>query len=241
MEKASVTQSETATLVFGAAKQDSGRFVNYGVGNIYWCKIWYRDLGEDNCRRLASWTHEKIDLEVSGFYRYALYDDYTKESMMSLLASNLLDRPKSWNDTNTSVGGWEKSALNKFLNTRFYDAIPSQIKSLIKKVSVSSTVGNKSSEIATSGCYVAIPSIYDLDNKLNSPYRSEVYCGETINFMTGNDSRKRAYVDGDYKDYWTRSPNVGYASYVYQIDSEGKANGFVTPSSKAGVLIELSF
>ena len=241
MEKASATQSETATLVFGAAKQDSGRFVNYGVGDIYWCKIWYRDLGEDNCTKLASWTHEKIDLEVSGFYRYALYDDYTKESMMSLLASNLLDRPKSWNDTNTSVGGWEQSALNKFLNTRFYDAMPSQIKSLIKRVSVSSTAGNKSSEITTSGCYVSIPSIYDLDNKLNSPYRSEVYCGETINFMTSNDSRKRAYADGDYKDYWTRSPNVGYASYVYQIDSEGKANGFVTPSSKAGVLIELSF
>lgn len=242
IEKASVTQSDTATLVFGASKQDSGRFVNYGIGNIYWCKVWYKDLGEDICEKLASWTHEQINLEVSGFYRYALYDDYTKESMMSLLATNLLDKSKPWNDTNTSVGGWASSALNRFLNTRFYNAIPSQIKSLIKKVSVSSTAGNKSSEIISSGCYVTIPSVYDLDNKLGSPYTNEVYDAYgTINFMVSDESRKRACVDGDYIDYWTRSPNAGYASYIYQITPEGKTNGFTTPSSKAGILIEVSF
>ena len=242
IEKTSITQSDTATLVFGASKQDSGRFVNYGIGNIYWCKVWYKDLGEDICEKLAGWTHEQIDFEVSGFYRYALHDDYTKESMMSLLATNLLDRTKSWNNTNTSIGGWASSSLNKFLNTRFYDAIPTQIKSLIKKVSVSSTVGNKSSEITSSGCYVTIPSVYDLDNKFGSPYTSEVYdANGTINFMVDDNNRKKSYVDGDYRDYWTRSPNAGYATYIYQVTSEGKTYGFSNPNTKAGVLIEVSF
>ena len=242
MEKTSVTQSDSATLVFGAAKQDSGRFVNYGIGDIYWCKIWYKDLGEDVCEKLVGWTHEKISLEVSGFYRYALHDDYTKESMMSLLATNLLDRTKQWNDTNTSVGGWASSSLNGFLNTRFYNAIPTQIKALIKKVSVSSTVGNKSSEITSSGCYVTIPSIYDLDSNFGSPYTSEVYdANGTINFMVYDSDRKKSYVDGDYAAYWTRSPNVGYASYIYQIDANGADYGFSIASNQAGVLIEISF
>ena len=242
ISKASVTQSDSATLVFGAAKQDSGRFVNYGIGDIYWCKIWYKDLGKDVCGKLAGWTHEKISLEVSGFYRYALHDDYTKESMMSLLATRLLDRTKQWNTSNTSVGGWASSSLNNFLNTRFYNAIPTQIKSLIKKVSVSSTVGNKSSEITSSGCYVTIPAIYDLDSTFGSPYTSEVYdANGTINFMTSDAMRKRSYADGDYASYWTRSPNVGYASYIYQIDKSGADYGFSIASNQAGVLIEISF
>lgn len=242
IEKASSTQSDSATFVLGASKQDSGRFVNYGIGDIYWCKIWYRDLGEDVCEKLVGWTHEQIGLEVSGFYRYALHDDYTKESMMSLLATHLLDRTKPWNNTNTNVGGWAESELNGFLNSRFYNAIPDQIKSLVKKVSVSSTIGNKSSEITESGCYVTVPAIYDLDSSFGSPYTSEVYdANGTINFMTSNDMRKRAAVDGDYAYYWTRSPNVSYANYIFLVDANGEDYGFANAYNDYGVLIEISF
>lgn len=249
MEKASATQSDSATLVFGAAKQDSGRFVNYGIGNIYWCKIWYRDLGEDVCEKLVGWTHEQISLEVSGFYRYSLYDDYTKESMMSLLATHLLDRSKQWNTTNTNAGGWASSSLNTFLNTRFYEAIPTQMKSLIKKVSVSSTIGQMSTEVTSSGCYVTIPAIYDLDDSFGTPYTNEVYdANGTINFINSPDMRKRAYAEGDYAYYWTRSPNVSYQNYIYQIGGSdgsdgylGKHYGYANASNSAGVLIEVSF
>ena len=242
IEKDTITHSDGATLIFGASKQDSGRIVNYGIGDIYWCKLWYKDLGEDVCEKLVGWTHENISLEVSGFYRYALHDDYTKESMMSLLATNLLSRAKVWNTSGTSAGGWANSSLNSFLNSRFYEAIPSQIKSLMKKVSVASTIGNKSNEISSSGCYVTIPAIFDLDKDFGAPYTSEVYDPNgTINFMVGNSSRKRAYADGDYASYWTRSPNVAYEKYVYQIDASGAHYGYLTPSNSAGVLIEISF
>ena len=246
IEKTSATQSDNATLVFGASKLDSGRFTNYGIGEINWCKIWYRDLGEDICEQLVGWTHEDISLEVSGFYRYALYDDYTKESMMSLLATHLLDGTRQWNagNTNTNVGGWASAWLNNFLNTRFYNAIPSQIKAIIKKVSVASTIGGMSSEISSSGCYVTIPARYDIDDSAGSPFTSEVY-GGTIPFMTGDTDgdgyidRRRAYRNGDYASYWTRSPSLGYSSYVYYVDANGSINqvGY----GEHGVLIEISF
>ena len=246
------TQSDIATLVFGASKQDSGRFTNHCNGTIYWCKIWYMDLGEKACEQLVSWTHEKITLEVDGFYRYALYDDYTKESTISLLATHLLDKKMNYNDSQTSVGGWAESKLNSFLNTRFYNAIPHQIKSLLKKVSVSSTIGNKSTEISSSGCYVNIPALYDVDDTFGGisnetfkqAYRNEVYDSNgTINYMTGTESRKRAFVEGNYYAYYTRSPNPSYTNYINGVDESGSTY-FVSLNPKTdsgqGVLIEVS-
>ena len=243
IEKTTATQSDNATLVFGASKMDSGRFANYCIGEINWCKIWYKDLGDKACEKLVGWTHENITLQVDGFYRYQLYDDTTKESMVSLLATNLLEVPMRFNSSgsNTNAGGWAGSSLNNFLNTRFYNAIPHQMQSLIKKASVSSTVGNKSTEITPSGCYVNIPAVYDLDKSFTGAYRSEVYdTNGTINFMTGNDARKRSYVGGNYARYWTRSPNIDY-TYMYTIKEDGSTDGFSLPYSEYGVLIEISF
>lgn len=247
IEKATVTQSDSATLVFGASKQDSGRFVNYSIGDIYWCKIWYKDLGEDVCEKLVGWTHEEISLEVSGFYRYALHDDYTKESMMSLLATHLLDCKKKYNNTNTVSGGWASSALNSFLNSRFYEAIPDQMKSLIKKVSVASHVGDKTNTTSSSGCYVTIPSAYDIDDTQTS-YSNEVYdTNGTIDYMTSNAMRVRSYADGTAGDYWLRSPDIRYTSYPLYVDSDGDSQtagsvySFTTANSEMGVLIEVSF
>lgn len=240
IEKTTATQSDSATLVFGAAKMDSGRFVNQGSGEINWAKVWYRDLGDDVCKQLVGWTHEQITLEVDGFYRYALYDDPSKESMMSLLATQLLETPMRWGSSSNS-GGWAKSTINSFLNSRFYDAIPYQVKALMKKVAVSSTIGDKSTELSESGCYVTIPALYDLDRSYTA-YASEVYDtnGSIVYMSGGNDARKRAYPNGDYAQYWTRSPNMSY-SYVWSIDAAGAPYGFNTVGNDYGILIEISF
>lgn len=244
IEKSTSTQSANATLVLGAVKTDAGRFVNYGIGEINWCKVWFRDLGEDVCNQLVGWTHENIALEVDGFYRYAHHDDPTKESMMSLLATHLLETPMRWGNTNNS-GGWAKSTINSFLNSRFYDAIPYQIKALMKKVTVKSTIGGGTTsapvtELSESGCYVTIPALYDLD-KSQGAYSAEVsdYNG-SISYMTGSEARKRAYPNGDYAQYWTRSPNMQYA-YVWSVDAAGEPYGFNTVGNEYGVLIEVSF
>lgn len=241
LNKSSATQSDIATLVFGASKMDSGRFANYCKGEINWCKIWYKDLGDDTCKKLVGWTHEDITLEVSGFYRYQLYDDYTKESMMSLLATHLLEGNRQYSPTisTTNTGGWKSATLNTFLNTRFYNAMPSQIKALLKKVSVSSTIGDMSTEISTSGCYVTIPSVYDLNDGYSNLAKEVYDPNGTINFMTNNESRKRAFADGTFASYWTRSPSLSFNRYTYVISKEGSVDS--VGYGEHGVLIEISF
>ena len=239
------------TLVFGASNPEEGYYENNAIGNINWAKIWYKDLGDDVCKSLAEWTHESIRLEACGFRRYYLSDNPSKRCSFSLLASHLLGRTKKWNVTDTNDGGWAESELNKSLNTRLYNAMPAQIKSLLKQVIVYSNDGIQNTsvtpikyytEITPSNCYITIPSLIEVDpTKTSEPYISE---GTTISYLNNNNSRKRAFDNGDYNDYWLRSPSAGFANYIWRVGADGSASyqqEVTNARNELGVLIMISF
>ena len=231
--------TSTSTLVFGCDKKTSTNFTNYATGEIHWAKLWYADLGEDVCKQLASWTHESITLEACGFNRYYLSDNPDGMCNFSLLASHLLDRTARWNNTSTNVGGWAKSKLNGYLNSRLYDAIPTQIKLLIKQVRIGSSAGDRSNEITFSDCYITIPAAKEINSSINQePYNSE---GTGISYCINPETRKRAFSNGDYSAYWLRTPNVEYSSYVYRVNAEGSTESITGANDNLGVLILLSF
>ena len=238
----------TGTLVFGCAKADDGYYENHAIGNINWAKVWYADLGDNVCRDLAMWTHESITLEACGFRKYYLSENTSKRCSFSLLASHLLGRTKRWNATNTNDGGWAECELNKSLNTRLYNAMPTQIKLLMKQVIVYSNDGitNTSitpnqyyTEVTPSNCYITIPAIIEVDSSQNAePYNSE---GSAISYMINNDARKRAFDKGDYGAYWLRSPSTGWANYIWRVESGGNVEAITNAQTELGVLIEISF
>jgi hypothetical protein len=161
----------------------------------------------------------------------------------SLLASNLLSNKKKWNNETSNTGGWASSSLNEFLNSRLYEAFPAQIRSLLKKVSVKSSIGDESIEVSSSACYIAIPAIIDVSSSERSaPYHDE---GTPISFMTSTESRKRAYKNGAYDSYWLRSPSIVTTSaadyYVWSVSQAGATNKVTAPTTECGVLIEISF
>lgn len=232
-----------STLVFGSAKADDGAFENHARGDIYWCKVWFKDLGETACKKLAGWTHEKLSFEVCGFKRYYLSDNPSQRCSFSLLATHLLDRTRVFNPRNTNVGGWASSELNKFLNTRMYQSVPEQLKQLVKQVSVQSSIGNNSLETSTSECYIYAPAIIELSNEATFNVEPYIYEGQTISYMINPEMRKRTHDGGKANSYWTRSPNASYTSsaYVFQIAENGTSYGFANASNSSGVLIEISF
>lgn len=230
-----------STLVFGCSKADDGAYENYAVGNVYWSKIWYKDLGEEACKNLVGWTHENINLEVCSFKKYYLSNEPSKRCTFSLLATHLLDRRRAFNSNGSNRGGWTDSDLNSFLNSRFYEAMPSKIKLLIKQVTVNSSIGQGSSELSASQCYVSIPAAIELSNSSEFSGEPFVNEGETISYMISNDDRKRSRVDGSNEYYWTRSQNVSYSNYIYTVSDIGELYGYNTAGSQYGVLIEISF
>lgn len=237
------TTANTSSLVFGASNPEEGYYENKAIGNIYWAKIWFTDIGDDLCKSLATWTHESITLEVCGFRKYYLTDNPARRCSFTLLATHLLSKTKQWNTTNTNEGGWAESALNRFLNTRLFDAMPTQIKLLTKKVKIKSSVGKMSTTgISESDCYITIPALIEVDStKTSDPYGSE---GTAISYMTTNESRQRTFANGDAGAYWTRSPSIGsWATdyYVNSVQQTGAIQPINAPTSNLGVLIELSF
>jgi len=240
----------SCSLIFGASNPEDGYYENNAVGNIHWAKIWYADLGNDICKDLAMWTHESITLQACGFRKYFLSDNPSKRCSFSLLASHLLGRTKLWNASNVNDGGWATSALNTSLNGRLYNAMPTQIKLLMKQVIVYSNDGitntsvtpNKYyTEVTPSNCYITVPSVIEVDSSQNiEPYNSE---GTPISYMSRDEYRKRAFDGGNYHAYWLRSPNANYANWVWRVDETGKAQGISQPNviNGYGVLIQISF
>lgn len=237
----------TGTLVFGSARADDGIYENHAIGNIHWAKVWFADLGDDVCRDLAMWTHESIKLEACGFRKYYLSDNTSKRCSFSLLASHVLGRTKLWNTTNTNDGGWAKSSLNTSLNTRLYNAMPTQIKALMKQVIIYSNDGIDNTttphyqEVTPSNCYITIPALVEVDSsKTSEPYNSE---GTAISYMSNNTARKRSFDGGNASAYWLRSPNVEYTNYVWRVDEYGAVQAITQPNAANGhgVLIEISF
>lgn len=228
-----------STLVFGCSKADDGAYENYSRGIVSWCKIWYADLGDGACRKLASWPHEELTLEMCGLKRYYLSDDSGKRCSMSFLASHLLERTMPLSLLSTNEGGFEACSLKTYLNTRFYDAFPDAWRQLLKNVKILSSKGSKSKEIVTSNCYIAIPAAVEADSSMSSePYSFE---GTSIPYLTANASRKRSLPGSEESSsYWLRSPNASYSSYFYRVDEEGNLYGYYSPGTADGVLVMLS-
>lgn len=224
----------TAPLVFGCSRADDGAYENYATGNIYWSKIWYADLGDQACRNLAKWIREDCKFEMF-LNKYYLSDNTGKRNTMSFIAAHLLQRTRQLHTSQSNSGGWAKFSLNSFLNSRFYEAIPVQWRQLLKQVKIASSIGGTSTDISESDCYVAIPSLYQIDaSKTSDPYLSEDT--GSISFMSTTSNRIRTFEGGEASTYWLRSPNIQYSTYVWRVNENGGTTGIAYPTTSDGIL-----
>ena len=197
---------------FGGIHFADGGYDDYGTGVIHWCKVWYDDLGDTNCKQLASWYHEPIRMEYYGANRYRLGGDTSQKSNASFICNHLLaDRTYWMNSTNTNVGGWNGSLMRTFLNNRFYNALPTVWKSMLKKVKISASAGNQSTEILVSEDYIYLPCTTEMNNSTSSIYPSE---GEYITWYTSNPLRVKfqGYTIPDDATYYTASADPSTVS-----------------------------
>lgn len=232
-----------STLVFGCSKADDGEYEKYAKGKIHWAKLWYADLGEDQCKEIAAWVHETIPMMVGKYKEYYLSDNATKRANITFIGKNLLSTSYAYGNIS---GGWAKSQLNSWLNTRLPKAISPLWKSLIKKVNVIANNADKAKTTSTSECYFYIPSVYELDPSVSGdPYSIET--DSTIPFMTSDIARRRTKISTPetYEAYPTRSANVdqNVGTWQYGVDggedNPGRINGYFYPQT-AGVLIMFS-
>lgn len=232
------TTQTNATLVFGCAKADDGAYERYAKGTIYWGKLWYTDLGDAACRKLAAWTHEDFTFEACGFKRYYLSDNSNKRCSISFIQAGLLGQKMALNTGSTNTGGWAYANIRTFLDGRILNALPIGWQQIIKQVKVGSTIGDKSSEVVTADSYFYLPSVAELFPSQNvEPY---IYEGTAISFMTDNTSRICNDENGNPAAYWTRSPNAQYGSYFWSVTVTGEYYGFTPANNEQGIRLMFS-
>lgn len=239
-----VTTTTSFSLIFGCGRRTSTNYSYYAKGTIHWAKLWYADLGEQACEKLASYIHENISLKIAGFNRYFL-ENGEQLSSIDFIADKVLYTQKTIH-TGTNVDGWASSPLNTWLNSRFYNGIPVQMQQLLKKVKVKSRKGDKSNDSSHSYCYVYIPAVSELLNY--SPYNASPYTGESdavpicIPHITSTEDRIMKDSDGTAVEYWTRSPSDGGIGNVYffYISTTGSAQPIGLTTTTRGVVIEFS-
>lgn len=182
--------SSEQTLIFGALKYlDNGGFDLFAKGWIYWAKIWWEDLGDTICRKIAAWPRITLRMEFSGADRYRLVGQSSEKAHLSFISNSFLSLLRRFNPTNTNVGGWEDSELRGFLAGRVYDAFDYGWQSLMKNVRISASAGNKSKEIVISEDRLYLAAYQELNQSvLGTPYNEE---GEPISFFTANEYRAK--------------------------------------------------
>ena len=239
------SMTHNVSLVFGCSKLEDNSYEQYASGVVYWSKVWYADLGSEICTQIACWPHETMQFEVccesnGTLKRNYLSDNSGTRSSLTLISSTVLSHPVIMSSASTTSGGWASFSLNAYLNNRVYKAISSKWRQLIQRVKVKSSMGNKSTEITNSDCYIFVPAVAELDTSMTSePYTSE---GTIISHFTSNTSRICYTADGEAVQYWTRSPNVGYENYIYRINNSGASQGITllsTPDIYARIMISM--
>ena len=182
--RARSTNTNAKLSLGGVYFSGDGGYDDYGTGMIYWCKIWLDDLGDTNARKLAAWYRETLRMEFCGTGRYRLAGNTSQRANASFIANNLLaDRGRSMNSTNTNVGGWDGAAMRTFCNNRLKAALPTVWQSMLKKVKISASAGNKSTEILVSEDYVYLPSTVEMNNSNDATLSAE---GEYIDWFTSD-------------------------------------------------------
>lgn len=220
LTRTTTAETEQKLVLGGIYYEGDGGYGDKGEGYIYWAKIWYDDLGDANARALAAWTHEKLRFENcttnigTNKGRYALAGNTSQRASLSFISNAcLVDRLKGMNSTNTNGGGWDASAMRTFMNARLPDALPTVWRSLLKKVKISATAGNKSTNVLVSEDWFYLPCLREMGGSNDSPYNAE---GAIISWFTSDIRRAkfRGMIIPDDVTYYTHSSDPTLDSNV---------------------------
>ena len=191
----SIANLTDAELCLGAWKNPGGSPEDYATGKLWYCRVWYGDLGDAIARKMVSFPRENCAFQVAGRELYRLTSDTTKKTSIDFICRHLLDGLRGMNSSNVTTGGWEASAMREWMNSRLLSAFPAPWRAIIKQVRTSATAGDTSSDIVTSDDYLFIPNVVEMSGISAEPY---VYEGKQVPWFTSDPNRNKFRGEGMY-------------------------------------------
>ena len=196
---------EDTYLVFGDRTPTTGGtiFKENGKGIIHYAKIWWDDIGDNECRKICNWTYNKMQFKYNNTFtaqstyvpRYNYDEKGTQKCVASFLAAELLPEMMQYmfspniDNSTDPTSDYYKTDLQKWLTTKFIKAFPIEWQQVIQPVHIpvavpvitSQGVADHVSDTPVSEAQILyLPSVAEIDNTMagatdfnSSPYYAE--------------------------------------------------------------------
>lgn len=205
----------------------------YGVGKTYF------QVGDRIKMRVPEnpvCTDAYIELMVLGFNHYRLAGETEFAGvvfgMVGLMNETAVMHGDYFNPSN--VGGWPASNMREYLNQKVYPQLSAKWRSLIRQVTVHSSVGNAMPDVVSSEDHLFLLSKVELgaaENLSEVPYCNEIdpEAEEKIFALHTNMAsriRRRFNGAGSAEHYWTRSPDASRNQNYWYVSTAGNFDSF---------------
>jgi hypothetical protein len=154
-------------------------------------------------------TTEEIDMEIVGFSHDTLSDDSGTASI-TFFSKQLLNTVRAMSSTTTNAGGWGGvNSLRSWCNTELYNALPPELKNVLKEVKKLSDGGYGSASLTSTNdkCWLAsIDEMYHWNGDNTVAGQGTRY-PQTTNHDSGINGKWsiKAKVDGTTNAWWLRT------------------------------------
>ena len=212
------TNSIEHTLCFGAQASSTGSLSNYGTGTVHYAKLWFGDLGSEECKKICSWTKGELAFRRCGTEAYYIPNS-ENVAAMSFVAEELLEEPMvfdaSESGTNAKYqGGWDISDLRTWLQTKVFAGASLPWQQLITPVAVKSLYGSKNATTHSDGTIVNTTDTFYIPAyaEVSANAASDAIYGKESNAvlyspLDSAEEKFLTYPDGQPGFWWTRTPN----------------------------------
>ena len=191
-------------------------------------------VGDEKVIELS--TGETVTLVILGFN----HDDKAGggKAGISIGMKNCLTTKYRMNTPNTSVGGWDGSAMRTSIMQTLFSQLPADLQDVIKPVLKKATAGNAATNITTSTDKLWLLSVIEIMGDIapanGNGYKDEgeqyeywrtIKDGAGTGASANPDRIKTAGDGGAATVWWLRSPIVGDASGFHAVYSSGRVGG----------------
>lgn len=180
----------TKHLLLGCDQNDSGEKINFAAGIVHKLHVWFGDLGNTECQKIAAWPWELYCMETTGYGQFQLSADTTKYTECDFLGAGELQRLHRMNATNTNADGYAATEMAEWLEARVLPAFPEQWRAIMAEVKVPyvNRIANNQGEVLTVDAKVFIPSLADITNQTSEPW---IYEGKFATWFIDNPHRAK--------------------------------------------------
>ena len=185
-----------------------------------------------------------MTLQIADFdHDYLSGTTTANKAAVTFLCKNLLYQTYQMNSDDTNNGGFLSSSLRSTLNGSIYNALPSDLKAVIKTAYKWYGTGNNTTNGKWSGHKLWLPLIFEMFGESNYSPATEHTTGNARQYpiFTDNASRikKMNNGGGSAQWYWLASPRASDSTSFCSVYSDGSSNYSYAASSSYGVCFGL--